>query len=303
MKEYENTGRAMGTEYSVAIVCDDNLIADHLFHYTEEIIKNYEQKFSRFLLTSELSQLNKSKHAKVSNEFLEVVIECKKLFEMTRGMFNPLVQISRLGYDKTFDEVKNNDSFKNNSLAEDYDIDFSSTLINSETSEVTLQVGQRLDVGGMLKGFIAEKLACFIKNYSSEITGVIVNIGGDLHTCGLDEQGKNFAFTIYNPITKQEETSVELFNESLATSGTYKRKWNLGTGTTKKEIHHVLDSSGIKNLETEIISSSVISESGAKSEAIAKMLLQIPLDEVKNIIPNEIFKSVLINIKGEIIRN
>ena len=60
MKEYECVGKAMGTEYSIAIVCVNGFTAHELFHYSEEVIKNYEQKFSRFLETSELSKLNKS---------------------------------------------------------------------------------------------------------------------------------------------------------------------------------------------------------------------------------------------------
>ncbi|MEI7480633.1 MAG: hypothetical protein WCJ59_03320, partial [bacterium] len=61
MKEYEYTGKAMGTDYSVAIICNSQDLADKLASKAVSKIQNYKNKFSRFLSESELCKLKKEK--------------------------------------------------------------------------------------------------------------------------------------------------------------------------------------------------------------------------------------------------
>ena len=93
----------------------------------------------------------------VSETFIEVASLARALFEKTRGAFNPLFQISRLGYEKSFQNLtpeKNAAIFTN----EKYNTDFSSTIIDAKNCKIILQEGQKIDFGGILKGFLSEKL-------------------------------------------------------------------------------------------------------------------------------------------------
>ena len=220
MGEFEYGGKAMGTDFSIAIVCDSKKLADDMAQWTQNEIKGYENRFSRFLPDSELSRLNVEKDVVISDIFMKVALASRRLFQLTKGVFNPLVQIERLGYDKSFDELNSVKEVKTN---EKYDIDFASTIIDEKESKIILSAGQKLDFGGFLKGYFSEILCKNIKSSSKSIAGVIVNIGGDIYTEGLDADGKKFIFNIFNPITKKDDISVVIYNGALATSGTYKR--------------------------------------------------------------------------------
>ncbi len=297
MQEFTHTGKAMGTDFSITIVCESEEVARALFEGAGNTINAYEARFSRFLPESELSHLNTVRTMTVSPEFLEVLLEAQKLFTLTRGVFNPLVQISRLGYTTTFDTLKNTTP----SLSEDenYDIDFSTTTIDAETRSVILSGGQKLDFGGFLKGFLAEKIAKEIIQSTVAPQGVIVNLGGDIHTRGLDAENAPFLFSIYNPITQKDDVHIPLRDTSLATSGTYKRIW----GHVEAPIHHILDPSGTQNPDSNIVSASVIHQSGGMSEACAKVFLATGIEEGTRILQGHSMRYVIITNKGTLLTN
>ncbi|MFA6227073.1 MAG: FAD:protein FMN transferase [Candidatus Paceibacterota bacterium] len=296
MKEFEYKGKAMGTDFSIAIVCDSKGLADKLADEAEKEIWDYEKLFSRFLPESELSRLNKEKEIVVSETFMKVALASRELFFLTDGIFNPLFQIERLGYDKDFNRLDIISIKKN---IEEYNTDFTSTVFDEKESIIILQKGQKLDFGGFLKGYLAEILCKEIKSSSKEIGGVIVNIGGDLYTQGLDANGKEFVFEIYNPITKKDDILISIYNQALATSGTYKRNWKNGNLT----IHHILDISGIQNPDTGVVSASIISDSGAKSEAFAKVFISVGPKEAQKILKDDKMKYIIIKSDGKIIKN
>ncbi|HRH25859.1 MAG TPA: FAD:protein FMN transferase [Candidatus Paceibacterota bacterium] len=297
-KEYEFSGKAMGTEFSIAIISDYFPAADAASKNAIDSIHEYESRFSRFIPQSELSRINEEKDMIVSNEFMDVIEKSYTLFVLTGGIFNPLVQIKRFGYTKDFSEIEDSAQLLNENL-EEYNIDFSSTLIDSKNHKVVLQDGQQLDFGGFLKGYLAELLCKQIMTSSPHITGAIVNIGGDLYTEGKDSNGETFLFDIYNPITQSDDTTIPIFNSALATSGTYKRIWK----SDGVQTNHILDISGIKNPETAIVSSSVIHPDGGKAEAFAKVLLSIEKDRALQILKPEDIGYILITNTGELVRN
>lgn len=296
IEEFEYNGKAMGTNYSIAIVCDNKDLANSLYAKASNNISNYEALFSRFLSDSELSILNKKRSSIVSEEFLRLTLKAYQLFVKTKGIFNPLVQVSRFGYDKNFIEIKEDKNILDNSL---YDIDFSKVIIDKEKSYIHLKEGQKLDFGGFLKGYLAEKLADEIKSYGNRIKGVVVNIGGDIYTKGLDKNGNKFVFNIYNPILKDKDIIVTLYNEGLATSGTYKRSWfNLN-----KKMHHILDITGNKNPETDIISVSIIHKDGSFAEAYTKVFLSVEPNKALKLLEEDDISFIIIKNDGKVIKN
>jgi thiamine biosynthesis lipoprotein len=294
--EFEFKGKAMGTDYSISIVCDSEVVAQTHAHTAIEQIKAYELRFSRFLPDSELSVLNREKNAIVSDTFLRVTEEAYKLFSATRGVFNPLVQIDRLGYTSDFDSLEESPFV---AMEDEYSIDFTLTTIDPATHRITLLPGQKLDFGGFLKGYLATLLAREIKDKSPQISGVIVNIGGDIHTEGLDEDGNIFEFTIFNPLTGQDDIMVPLKNCSLATSGIYKRTWK----HNGQSVHHILDPSGIRNPDTECVSASVIHKDGGTAEAYTKVYLSLGIHTAEALLSAEDTIYILITNTGEVITN
>jgi len=296
LEEFEYNGQIMGTNYSIAIICSEAPLAKEMFDISLSEIQNYERIFSRFSPTSELSILNDKKKLIVSPIFLAVISKAKELFIETQGFFNPLVQVSRIGYNKNFINLKFNTEINNQ---ESYNLDFSKIIIDSEKSMVHLQSGQKLDFGGFLKGYLAEIIAKKIMANSTEIRGVIVNLGGDIHTRGLDRDGQKFSFQIYNPVINNGEIKILLYNQSLATSGTYKRTWQVAN----QRFHHILDQTGLGNPKTDIVSASIVCPDGARSEAYTKVFLARNHLEAMELLKQPEINYIIINKEGEIIKN
>ncbi len=291
MKEFEFTERIMGTSLSIALVTENEAQATLLFNDSHARLSAYETQFSRFIPTSELSILNKMRSHTVSPLFISILNDAKKLYLETDGYFNPLLQIERFGYTSTYESVKESSHGKN---SEPYNIDLNCVDINTETNVVTLVSDQKLDFGGFLKGYLAEYEATYIHNNNPDVHGVIVNIGGDIHTRGVDEYGDSFIFEIENPI-RGDTISVPMRNTSLATSGTYGRTWVAGN----EHMHHILARDGTHNTDKNIVSTSVIHKHGGTAEAYAKALFSLSPEmlEQKN---NQKLQYIIITQDGNV---
>lgn len=272
---------------------ESQLLADQIADEVFLRCASYEAQFSRFIPTSELSLVNTQKHAVVSDEFFTVLEQCYKAYVTTNHAYNPLVQVGRLGYDRDFSQLL---TVHEMPVPTNYNIDFSSTVRDPHSNTVILQADQQLDFGGFLKGYLAEKIATTIAQNYPQCQGAIVNLGGDLHTIGVDEVGEPFVFLIYNPIL-DVDIPIVLTDTSLATSGIYKRTWNTSLGSQ----NHIVAKDGLTNPDSSLVSASAIHPDGGTTEAVAKALLihgptfvtQLPLT----------FQYLLVTKEGNIISN
>ncbi len=278
MQEYSYAQQHMGTQVSLSFVMSDQVAADAVAAEIFTRIAAYESLCSRFIPESELSQLNLKREMIVSPEFMQLVLRAGELYKQTDGIFNPLVQVGRLGYVQSFNTIVSTmdvDETPYNSVWEDLSIDAAQSFIR-------LAPTQQLDLGGFLKGYVADHLAQYVVETHPDCRGVVVNIGGDLATRGKDVQQNPFVFYLYNPITGHE-TPVTLSDQSLATSGTYQRVWRTAQGPQ----HHIVDAQTQQNPKTDYVLASVGHKDGATAEAFTKVYLSCSDKEVARIIGDE----------------
>lgn len=264
MNEYDYEKRVMGSQANLSIIAADRATADATADTLFAIAEAQEARFSRFRDTSELSILNRDRTLTVSQDFMDALLLGKELYWKTSGVFNPLVDIARLGYDADITVVKGTDR-TGSKEGTPYNIDMETIEIDQNSMTVTLQEGQHLDFGGYMKGHTAQKMA----EAATGCPGILVNLGGDIYARGLDAEGKPFIFIIDDPVDPNREISFLATNAGIATSGSYKRHWK-HAGTP---VFHILDATGMKNPQTELISVTVIAATGAESDAFATTAL------------------------------
>ena len=291
-KEYNFDRKLMGSDFVVALMADSKEKADEIFERMSALGDAYEQRFSRFLDTSELSLVNNRKTDTVSPEFLTVTLMAQKLFFETHGVFNPLLQVSNLGYTKDFSLLADSVHTTN---TQTYDTDFSHVEINDKTSRVVLAPTQKLDFGGFLKGHVAEVLS----RECGDDTGCIVNLGGDIFTRGVDATEQPFVFSVYNPVTQEHILSIPLQDSAIATSGTYKRTWKTDNG----HVHHILESETKKNPDTDIISATILSSEGYRADAYATVALVLGSQKATHLLTELEIPFVFITKTGEVIHS
>lgn len=265
MQEYTYQNRLFGTDVVLSLVIDDESLARRIANETFNALQDFELRFSRFIPTSELSALNTQRSLIVSEDFLLVLQKSYELYKETGGLFNPLLQVSRLGYSEDFAKLN---LHPNIATEADYNTNFDAVEIDVATRRVTLVSNQKLDFGGILKGYLAEKMAKHIRSSYSACQGVLVNLGGDIFVSGHDENNKIFVLEVFNPITKQS-CEVVVDEGALVTSGTYKRTWLTAQGIR----NHILAEDGVSNSATAIVSASVRGPNGAVAEAYTKALI------------------------------
>lgn len=268
MQEFAFEEQHFGTSTVLSVVCPTFEEAKQIATAGFLQMVTTEKIFSRFIPDSELSKLNQTGTLVVSDIFIELLEVASTLTRDTNGFFNPLSQITKLGYTKTFPVMTEGLPAIDPTP---YLTDIDAITIERETNTVTLAPSQQLDFGGIAKGFLAEKIAVNLKSTHPNCVGIIVNLGGDVYTLGRGADGEPFTFFIYNPVT---ETEIPLIvqNQALATSGTYKRHWDTKSGPR----HHIIDPHTHQNPKTHFVSSSIIHQSGATAEAWTKYFL---LDE------------------------
>jgi thiamine biosynthesis lipoprotein len=241
---------AMGTIFELVVEADE---ADEAFAGAEAEVERLEQIMSRFRPDSELSRLNRDGAIVGSQDLVEVVELALAARERTGGRFDPTIHDALVGagYDRTFDE-----------LEEDTDEAAPAATRCGGGSTVTgrrieLDPGVKLDLGGIGKGFAAERVAELLA-----LTGPsLVSAGGDVAVRGVPTQGA-WAVAVDDTLT------LGLTRGGIATSGRDRRRWR----RSGVEQHHLIDPSTGLPSETDLVRVTAIGTDAVDAEVLAKDL-------------------------------
>lgn len=99
--------------------------------------------------------------------------------------------------------------------------------------------GAAIDLGGVVKGYAADKAAQILKSF--EVDGAIADLGGNVMCVGKNPKTKNGKWRIglqkpFAP-TGEYDRVIELSSGAAVTSGTYQRGFELDG----RRYHHILD--------------------------------------------------------------
>lgn len=263
MQKQTKSLRLMGTNIHLMVVHPEaTLILDRL----EEMLYMYNQRFSANDDRSELSQVNQQAGlgpVKVHPELFELIE--MGLYHSTQPhsslniAIGPLIKLWHVG----FKDAKK-------PLQQEIDqvlslIDPSLIELNETTQTVYLtRKGMEIDLGALAKGYIADRLADYMKMQG--VASGLVNLGGNIITIGpaLNRPDYYWRIGVQTPNAKRGESTmtVKLFNESIVTSGIYERVLKIGNET----FHHIFDSQTGYPMDTDIASLSIIAHQSVACE-------------------------------------
>jgi hypothetical protein len=149
-----------------------------LLQVARERIEELEQRWSRFLATSEISRLNALAGLPVRLSPITVGLVERALegARVTGGRYDPTVlgDVLRAGYDRSFERLTGEAPRGTSPLGQGYD----RIVVDLARSTVTLPLGVGLDPGGIGKGYAADLLVEELLPRGA--AGACVNVGGDL---------------------------------------------------------------------------------------------------------------------------
>ncbi len=156
------------------------------FEHARAFIENCEGRFTRFREDSELSQLNRAsgRWFYASPELYSVVREALDYVDETDGLFDPsiLEALERAGYDRSLDEIRAHGPGEPGGYPSERAGRFSLVEFDEAAQAIYLPAGLRIDLGGIAKGWSAERAAQELAEFTP---ACVVNAGGDLYAIGM----------------------------------------------------------------------------------------------------------------------
>jgi thiamine biosynthesis lipoprotein len=230
---HERRFPTMGSKGHIVVVGGPAELADR----GVERLAQLEARWSRFLPTSELSQLNEAdgRPLLVSGDTLVLVDALRSAWDLTGGRFDPTVYdaMRELGYVTSWPEVVSSVRLDRVRPAPG----LGRLEERSADGLVRLPPGIRLDPGGLGKGLAADLVATELKADGAE--GVLVNVGGDLRVIGRAPEGPDWVVAVEAPDAKDGQIAqVQLSDGGVATSTSARRHWQAADGTP---LHHLVD--------------------------------------------------------------
>jgi thiamine biosynthesis lipoprotein len=261
--------RAMNTKIVLAAECDDPA---PVFARAQRFVEGCEERFSRFRETSELSALNRSagEWFSVSPDMLELLIEAVELHQATRGIFDPAIlpDLRAAGYTRSFEQLAGRSADPVTAQVSRLPrIPFSAIAIDSLRGQVYLPKGMQVDLGGIAKGWIAEKAA---RRMALSCTACAVNTGGDMFLIGLPAGQSAWEIGLEDPNDPNLDLMVlQVESGAVATSSVVKRRWRQGESMQ----HHLIDPRTGKPAETPWLSVTAFAPTAVQAETFAKAIL------------------------------
>jgi thiamine biosynthesis lipoprotein len=251
----------MGSDAHVIVTGDRPDLVIAARHRIEQL----EQRWSRFLPGSEISDLNR--HAgsfrPVSADTLLLIERAIAAWRLTGASFDPTVlgDVIRAGYDRPFDQLGAASAARRSLLltgCADIEIDGSC---------VRLPGGTGFDPGGIGKGLAADVVAG--EAMAAGAGGVCINLGGDLRVRGDGPHGGPWTVAVEHPWADGPLALLGLADGAVATSTTLLRRW-LVEGEVR---HHLIDPATGRPSTTDLAHVTVVAAEAWAAEVLAKAVL------------------------------
>lgn len=229
MQYYHFTFSAMGSPCALHFYHNDNAKAQKLYQQLVAEVQRLEQKYSRYLPGSLLSQINQAAgHHKIDidNETYSLLAYTEQAYQISEQLFDITTGVLRHVWD-----------FKQAKIPQKTVLEQTLNLVDWSTvqwneKEIYLpQKGMEIDFGGIVKEYTADSLARILLTH--QVNHALVDLGGDIHVVGPKPNGEPWLVGIKDPSASTSaliDSSADLAiahipmtSGGLASSGDYER--------------------------------------------------------------------------------
>jgi len=221
---------------------------------------------------SEISKLNKSGSAALSDDTAVMVTKALDLYKSTGGAFDitvlPLMELwgftTQDYYVPTEDEIQ--------STLQRVGAD--KLTWDESTKTLTLGDNQEIDLGGIAKGFTSSRIMEIFKK--DGVTCGMVSLGGNVHLLGTKQDGSEWRVGIQDPDNTDDMLGVlEADDCAVITSGAYERNFEKD-GVT---YHHIIDPATGKPSNSGLTSVTIVSKDGTLADGLSTSLFVMGKDK------------------------
>lgn len=269
-------GKTMGTYFAVTISeLPDGLTQDQIKVALNNRLDAINQQMSTWIPESEISRFNSTESLDwfpVSDEFLEVTREAKRIYGLTEGAFDPTVSpvIDLWGFGDKRPQNIPTDQQVNAALES-----MGMKHIELQTQPAALRktkAGIQLNLSAIAKGYAVDDLAGALQKL--QLKSFLVDIGGETRAGGAKPDGSPWKLGIESPLGGLQQI-VELTSDSIATSGDYRNFFQIDG----KKYSHAINPVTGRPVENPPASVSVRHASCMTADAFATAMMVMDQDK------------------------
>lgn len=228
---------------------------------------DYEKILSKTIEGSDIYRINHAggEVVAVDEKTIEVVEKGLEYSRLSGGAFDITIgKVSDLWNFQEMDDKGNHTGVipETNVIADAMKhVDYNCIIVEGNTIRLTDSEAE-LDLGGIAKGYIADKVAEFLE--SKGVTSAVVDLGGNIVVIGekgesMDNPvGTEFKVGIADPNSEGLLGLLECKDKTVVTSGTYERYFELDG----KRYHHVLNTETGYPTDTDLLAVTIIADKG-----------------------------------------
>jgi FAD:protein FMN transferase len=233
-----------------------------------------ERVLTRFDPRSDLSRLNRAAGSwvDVDARLLAALVASLRARRQTQGRFDPTILPALLaaGYDRTFDELEprppaNLDGWRAGACV----------VVDADNRRARVEAGAAIDLGGIGKGFSAERALRAMRWAWPGLMGGLVDLGGDIAFCGVPAGvASHWHVAVADPrMPGAFLTTLRVQNGGVATSGRDRRRFG-----PAKSLHHLIDPATGAPADSGPLAVTVVATDATEAEVHATALAIAPLE-------------------------
>ncbi len=261
---------AMDTYMNIDVYGADEALLDKL----QASIEGLDGRLSVTSPDSEIYALNKNGSAKISASTADLVRQTLTLCADTDGALDVTVQpvVEEWGFISGDYQIPTEERLKGLLDSVDY------RLVSCGGSDISFEKkGMKAGFGAVAKGYAADEAVKLLKDNNLE--SAILNLGGTVAAYGEKPDGSKWKIGIADPENSASYIGyVSCSNKIVATSGSYERYFK---GDDGKIYSHIIDPETGRPVDNDILSVTIISESGLLSDALSTALFVMGREEAE----------------------
>ena len=275
-KNTKLTGDVFGTTYSIQYYSEEN---DDFQQQIDSLFYVINKSMSTYQTNSDISRINRNETVEIDEHFKKVFSASQVIYEATEGVFDPTIGVLVNAWDFGPEgKIISLDSLKIDSLMLSVGLNKVKLVDNTIIKENT---NTFIDFNAIAKGYGVDVIADFLE--SKNIENYIVEIGGEIRCKGTNiEKQKPWKVGVEMPHfdgTQSIMKAISLHNESMATSGTYRK---FKTDSLGNRYSHIIDTKTGYPSKTNLLSISVITSNCMTADGYATAFKAMGIEKVKD---------------------
>lgn len=286
-KRYVLDGFVQGTYYHIVFYAQDTTSVKQDI---QKIFQDIDMSLSLWVDSSTVNKVNRNEDVVLDDIFVENFVLAQQFSRLTEGMFDITIGelVKKYGFanknreklsDKQVDSLLQYVGYKNVSL--------------KDNKVVKKYAQTSLDFNAIAQGYTSDKVAKYLRQRG--INSFVVDVGGEVMcgdkkpdgtkwVIGIERPNNSLSqnMAVSNQMERATEQTISLENESVVTSGNY-RKFYVENGV---RYSHTINPKTGKPVTHSLLSASVIAKDATTADALATAFMVMGLDETKRFLEN-----------------